>query len=416
MRCSHEISGLLPDPRDGVSLRDDSARVSGVQDNHEGLAWRRRKRCQAQASRPVVVLVGVLTALGSGCYDSDPRSPYVPLPDIGVVLPDASVSADSSLDSSAAHLSVGTDGFLSPQAAVLPTGIALNTGATWVGRNLIGSFDEDDALFRLRQGSASVEFVFDSDIGALYLSLVPADRDFLAPGPYPFATRLPFNSGLAAGFSFWGRGAGCNESDSSFYIRELELNRVGIVQRLRVDFRHHCSYETAWDVGVITWNARGVDDPVPDRPWDCAVAEPMGFCVASPAGDTVGQGAMIRPDERDGAFSWAGDATSVVIAFRGEIEWGFRLSAPTGQSLAPGEYVAGNVSTPSLPSMSVGPGVDSVSSNSCVGLGALEGRFEIFEIEWDGDVLTRLSADVEQACRGMPALYGKIRFGASFEP
>lgn len=343
-----------------------------------------------------------LSLLLGGCSESVPRAPVVDM--------DADTSDTDASDGSVPGLDGDVEGGTAPWQPSGPVGHS-NVSAGWLAP-LTGRYDETNALFILRalEGGAVLDVQTEGD--NVTVNIAASDDRFFVPGVYLGAVRYPFQSGVSPGLSLYGMARACNDVTGWFHVYELARNRVGVIERLRFDFVHDCNgHASQRSTGTVWWHATGVDDPVPAHPEDCAVDPHTGFCLASPAGDPIGRGRMIAPDRRDGAFTWAGDENALVVYFTGELTFGFRLSPVTGGSLEPGTYTnAGSVSTPTRPSMAVGDPVNDVADVVCPGIGQLIGSFEIHEIEWDGATLTRLSADVAQACAGHPAMYAKIRY------
>ena len=61
---------------------------------------------------------------------------------------------------------------------------------------------------------------------------------------YTGATRAPFNT-TTPGVSVFGNGRGCNQVVGEFNLRELVLGPGDAVERVSLDFTHHCEFEAA---------------------------------------------------------------------------------------------------------------------------------------------------------------------------
>ena len=61
---------------------------------------------------------------------------------------------------------------------------------------------------------------------------------------YTGAIRAPFNT-TTPGLSVFGNGRGCNQVVGEFYLRELRLGPGDVVERVSLDFTHHCEFGAA---------------------------------------------------------------------------------------------------------------------------------------------------------------------------
>jgi hypothetical protein len=77
----------------------------------------------------------------------------------------------------------------------------------------------------------------------------------LKVGPYPNATRYPFNDLTKPGLSISGDGRGCNELTGSFRIYELERDITGVVTHFSASFIQYCDGGTTPLTGRINFNS-----------------------------------------------------------------------------------------------------------------------------------------------------------------
>lgn len=152
-----------------------------------------------------------------------------------------------------------------------------------------------------------------------------------------------------------------------------------------------------------------------------ARAQTTALYFDSQPGDFVGKGVEQTWTTADLTFtptvsSNGGRVSFSAINWAHSTWWYLDFAAPSGTALAVGTYENATRYPFQLPN---GNGLS--VSGSGGGCNRLFGRFEIHEIEFDGNgALLRFAADFEQHCEGMtPALFGAIRYNstrATLEP
>lgn len=129
--------------------------------------------------------------------------------------------------------------------------------------------------------------------------------------------------------------------------------------------------------------------------------------VSSP-GDYIGQGKT---------YEYPGDALTVRRDDRGvsiragsQNSWNLLFGAPTGRFLEAAEYRDAKRHAFSGQS----PGIEFTGNGR--GCNQIHGHFVVWELEVDGNAVTKLAIDFVQRCEGnMPPLYGRLRYRSSFE-
>ena len=135
---------------------------------------------------------------------------------------------------------------------------------------------------------------------------------------------------------------------------------------------------------------------------------PISYLRAiSSKGDYIGQGKT---------YSYPGEVLTVRrndrgvnISVGGPAGWQISFGAPTGQFLAVGEYPDAKRYPFSGPS----PGIEFTGQGR--GCNQISGQFVVWELEFNGNEVTKLAIDFIQRCENtMPPLYGRIRYKSSF--
>lgn len=119
----------------------------------------------------------------------------------------------------------------------------LRSGAGSLGRATSANAGEIEVLFQEAKDGDQFRFVFKAPDGSA-----------LAPAAYEYATRYPFQSPLFPGLDVTIRSSGCNTLRGRFVIYELAV-ADGAIQRLAVDFEHHCEGAEAALFGAIRFNS-----------------------------------------------------------------------------------------------------------------------------------------------------------------
>jgi hypothetical protein len=287
------------------------------------------------------------------------------------------------------------------------------------------------------QRSAHVSFFGAGGADFWFLDFAAPANRVLVPGPYPGATRYPFQSPTGAGLSISGQGRGCNTLTGRFVVLEYVLSPSGTVERFAAAFEQHCEGMAPALRGVIRYNASATFPPAPDMDSD-RVPDSIDNCVTAPnadqadsdhdglgdvcdptststsltfvsdPGDYIGQGVTRTWYPSDGEFTAFASPGHVQVGFNGGTDWWYLIfAAPEGHQLQPGTY-EGAARFQSATS----PGLDVFGSGR--GCNQVTGRFVIHELAVapDGSVL-RFVADFEQHCEGgAPALRGTIEYSA----
>src|SRR5262249_27329685 len=130
------------------------------------------------------------------------------------------------------------------------------------------------------------------------------------------------------------------------------------------------------------------------------------FFFDSQPGDYVGGGIQRTITPLPGSFSVQGSGNTGTIYYKGPNAdfLDFSFQAPSGQTLAPGEYDGAS----RYPFNGAGPGLD--ISGDGRGCNTETGRFIVYEAVFGpGNAVQKLAIDYEQHCEGgVPALFGVI--------
>lgn len=139
------------------------------------------------------------------------------------------------------------------------------------------------------------------------------------------------------------------------------------------------------------------------------------LAIVSEKGDWVGGGRSMSYDENEGVFEIASYSSPNYIHFRFESSleydyWTLDFQAPEGQTLEVGLY---ENATRYPFQLGNAPGMD--YSGNHRGCNNLYGEFEIHEIEFEGDIPTKLAVDWVQYCESLdsPPARGVLRYNSS---
>ena len=255
------------------------------------------------------------------------------------------------------------------------------------------------------------------------LNLASAE-DRLTVGQYNNAARFPFNAALQNGLSFSGNGRGCNTLTGEFTIFEIEYDGDELI-KLTADFTQFCGNNaTAAIRGSIRFdstlpleNELDPEELFPEIP--PLITSGPHIRLESDEGDFIGRGLDYEyttattvfdiSDNFDNGITIRINGTSLNTPSISD-NWTLNLSNGSTQ-LTVGQF--DNASR--FPFNDSDENGLSFSGNGR-GCNTLSGEFTIFEVEYDGDELTKLTADFTQFCEGNnlgPALRGSIRFDAS---
>ena len=130
-----------------------------------------------------------------------------------------------------------------------------------------------------------------------------------------------------------------------------------------------------------------------------------------------GAGCSSRPSDFIGqgkTYDYAGDKLKVIKTARGvrvtADAWTLEIGAPNGQMLQVGEYL----NAKRFAFSGASPGLDFFGQGR--GSGKIAGEFVVWELELDGEQITRLAVDFVQRAeeKGQP-LHGKLRFNSMLQ-
>ncbi|MCX7554684.1 hypothetical protein OS175_12405 [Marinicella sp. S1101] len=310
----------------------------------------------------------------------------------------------------------------------------------YIGQGQTYEFDENDGTFTASTNfDDGVTISFNGPPGSFTMNFAPKqDADFII-GPYPGATRFPFQSPRVPGLSATGFGRGCNQSFGEFTVLDVMVDGNDDVVYFAADFVQHCeSIDAPALSGEVRFNITGdTFPPVPDDD-DDTVANTIDNCIStanldqndtdkdgigdacdnyfndtflvldSEQGDYIGQGQFQELFLVDGTLTADRNFDNgVTIRFNGADNWTLDFAAPNEVPLAVGSYEMATrfpFQDASEPGLSV--------SGAGRGCNTLTGRFDILTVEYNtnGDVESFI-ATFEQHCSGAkPALFGEVRY------
>ncbi len=154
-----------------------------------------------------------------------------------------------------------------PCEAPLPTGFCLvSDEGDWVGGGQSSSAGGDGSVTLYSNGSNGISAdLTNAANGDYWFTDFAAPNDVrMQPGLYDPAERYPFQSGLVAGLSVVGNGAGCNTITGKFSVEELKREPGQGVTVFSVTFEQHCEGDVPALRGVINFAATGTPDPTPE--------------------------------------------------------------------------------------------------------------------------------------------------------
>lgn len=310
----------------------------------------------------------------------------------------------------------------------------------YIGQGQNYDLNESNGTFTPYVNSdGSVRILYSGDEGSFSVTLGPKDLQSLIIGPYPFATRYPFNSPTAPGFNASGFGRGCNTSESSFDVLDVEFDLNNELVSLVADFEQHCGdLDDPALTGTLMYNSFGAPyPPIPDDDSD-SVANTIDNCINSPnldqldsdldgignvcdifytntnfifdseEGDYIGQGLYQEFYLADGNITASRNYDNgVTIRFKGRDSWTLNFAAPGDVDLTTGLYS----NATRFPFQDVTePGLD--ISGAGRGCNTLEGNFEVTNLVYDSEgEVEKFEATFEQHCSGMtPALFGLVNY------
>jgi hypothetical protein len=134
-------------------------------------------------------------------------------------------------------------------------------------------------------------------------------------------------------------------------------------------------------------------------------AEDTSLRVMSDPGDFVGQGQN---------YSYSGDELVLKKIPQGGVsvsvdDWTAEFVPPKGGVLKPGEYLNAKRS-----SSNDNPGMEFHGHSR--GCNSIAGQFVVWELEMDGDQITRVAIDFMMKCEGKdPPLYGMLRYHSKYD-
>ena len=311
----------------------------------------------------------------------------------------------------------------------------------YIGQGQIYALDENDGTF-----TASVNYDnginvnFTGPTGSFGLNFAPKEGADFIMGPYPGATRFPFQSPTTPGMNASGFGRGCNESFSDFTVLEVVTDNNDNVISFAADFTQHCgSIDAPALTGEVRFNSAGQPfPPAPDNDLD-SIANTIDNCtdvfntdqidtdrdglgdvcddtytdtflvLNSEEGDYIGQGEYQELFLLDGNITAQRNFDNgVTINFNGYDSWTLNFAAPGNVDLTAGSYELATeypfqaINEPGLSVYGAGRGC------------SISGRFDVLSVVYDsfGEVESFV-ATFEQYCRGSSsALLGEVRFNA----
>lgn len=302
-------------------------------------------------------------------------------------------------------------------------------------------FDETTGTFEVYPNNHNgISLRYDGGTGQQFsIDVSPKEGDDLIIGPYPMATRYPFNSPVMPGFSATGFWRSCGASESYFEILDLGYSEYGAITKIVVEFEQHCGgLDNPALTGTYAFNTLGPpyptaqdsdSDTIPDTLDNCNntpnpeqtdtdkdsfgdACDPYftntNITLDSESGDFIGQGEYrefyLITGTIDAVRNWN---NGVTIRYRGAESWDFNFSAPGNVELTEGEYL-GATRWPFQEADE--PGLD--ASGAGRGCNTLSGNFQVISAQYDSEgEVERFEANFEQHCEGMePALFGIINY------
>jgi hypothetical protein len=130
--------------------------------------------------------------------------------------------------------------------------------------------------------------------------------------------------------------------------------------------------------------------------------------ISSP-GDYIGQGKTYSYTGEDLTLRRNDRGVNISVGGGGAGGWQILFGAPQGRFLEVGEYLDAQ----RFPFSGASPGIEFMGQGR--GCNQISGQFVVWELEVQGNTVTKLAIDFVQRCEGrMPPLYGRLRYQSSF--
>ena len=312
-------------------------------------------------------------------------------------------------------LAVGSYGPVSWPAWELTAGLSVYTGdivCGQTGRFIIHEL-ERTATGEVLRLATDIERHCDDDTEGMFIavrfnSLFPSTRPFDGNYPrYALTLTAPEHGTITGpGLSC---GAGQTQCEQDFAdATSITLTANAEPGHVFAGWTGFCNGEPTTTVHINTVKHCGAtfQPQQPDGPRSLLVIESM-------PGEYVGQGRryVYSPENSAWSFNAVVDRRYVQLRVRTAAfeQWVIRLSAPSGQTLAAGQF------SPAFREhyTSVAASIEvSAFGRTC---NELTGRFVVHEIEIVAGQVVRLAADIEQHCENLvPALFAAIRYNSVF--
>jgi uncharacterized repeat protein (TIGR01451 family) len=282
---------------------------------------------------------------------------------------------------------------------------------TLAGRDY--SYTGQNAVFEVRTGQGSVSITIRGDDRWDAVFYMPGNLQQLQVGEYIKNLGATYDP-AAGGFSFGGRGNGCDQS--GWFIVDDVVYAAGALVSLDLRFEQHCDGLEPALRGQIHWIAGdatqppGPVNPPPGGLWDAdpgaTPASGNYVYIQSDPDDFIGQGRTETYTQLDAILHVEENAGLLTVSVIGDRDYlgSFRVMAPRIR-IEPGYY--GNAQ-----GLAWNPTVGGLDfSGDGRGCNAITGWFVIDNVSFSSSSVTAVDLRFEQHCEGVTAaLRGKIHW------
>jgi hypothetical protein len=179
------------------------------------------------------------------------------------------------------------------------------------------------------------------------LGLSAPSGQTLVPGVYNAATRAAFKAPTVPGLELSGNGRGCNTLTGSFAIQNVVFGPDNYVEKFDATYEQHCEGGTPALRGEVHITNAPPPSPPPNpspppSPTPSPSPSPSGsFAFSGDQGDYISGGRFYSySTAANDSLNLTSNGNHITVDVRGANSdwWTLNLSAPSGQTLAPGAY------------------------------------------------------------------------------